>query len=85
MRKNVRILLNLHGGLLGAFILLYTITDMIQPGVHFGPDFNPVYFGVITHATIGYGDITPQTALAKTMVVMHVMMVMLSTIIFTRL
>jgi len=80
MRKGF--LLFVHGVLLLTFILLYSLIEYSSPGTHFGENFNPVYFGVITHATVGYGDLSPETSLARTVVVVHVTLATLSTMLF---
>ncbi len=53
------------------FTLLYAAMDTIQPGVHFGKDFNPPYFATITQLTIGFGDIAPQTTSSRVLVSVH--------------
>lgn len=35
--------------------------------------FNRLYFSVVTFSTVGYGDITPATRIARTLVMMQIL------------
>lgn len=69
----------LHAFIFATFCASYIALDVMQPGVHFkggsGP-FDAMYFTLVTHSTMGYGDITPTTRLAKSIVMMHIILVM---------
>jgi len=64
------------------FTLLYAVMDAFDPGVHFGPDFNPPYFATITQLTIGFGDIAPTTLIARTLVSIHAVLSSFTAILF---
>jgi hypothetical protein len=64
------------------FTLLYAAMDAIEPGVHFGKDFNPPYFATITQLTSGYGDIAPKTLVARTLVSVHAIASSFAAILF---
>ena len=64
------------------FTMVYWLMDREQPGVHFGPEFDPVYFSVITHTTIGFGDVYPVSKSARYVTAMHATLTLVFTLYF---
>ena len=56
------------------FAMWYRLIALINPGAFFGDMsiLNSVYFSMVTFITVGYGDIIPLSALAKSIVMLQV-------------
>jgi hypothetical protein len=54
---------------------------------HFNGDFHTpmdaLYYTVVTHVTLGYGDISPKTQLARRIVTLHILLVWAEIVIFS--
>lgn len=64
------------------FTVIYWAMDRANPGKHFGPQFNPVYYGVVVHTTIGFGDIVPQTPEARWVTSAHAVLTLVATLYY---
>lgn len=64
------------------FTVIYWIMDTMRPGIHFGDSFDPVYFSVITHTTIGFGDISPKTTVARYITSLHAVLTLVVTLYY---
>lgn len=64
-----------YAAFLYAYGVLYTYVSHIDPAAFGGglSGFDAVYFSTITAATVGYGDIAPQSDLAKAIVISEVL------------
>jgi uncharacterized membrane protein len=64
------------------FTTLYWLMDSKEPGKHFGSNFDPVYFSIITHTTIGFGDISPKTTAARRVTSAHAVLTLVFTLYY---
>lgn len=64
------------------FTIVYWTMEKKQPGIHFGTNFDPLYFSVITHTTIGFGDIAPQSTLARRVTSLHAALTLIFTLYY---
>lgn len=78
----VRAIVAANAGLLAFFALLYWIIGMDR---HFGTADagleDAAYFAVVAHTSVGFGDITPKTRLARMLVSLHVLAVWAVTLV----
>jgi hypothetical protein len=68
--------------ILVVFTLVYWQMESAAPGKHFGPDFDPLYFGIVTHTTIGFGDLAPLTKEARWITSLHAVLTLMATLYF---
>lgn len=71
-----------NGLIFTVFTLIYWLMEKKDPGVHFGTQFDPLYFSVITHTTIGFGDISPQTTVARRVTSLHAVLTLVFTLYY---
>lgn len=72
-------LIKLHAMIFLVFTMVYMVIDFEK---HFGTNpANVVYFSTTVHTTVGFGDITPQTALGKTVVSLHMILSFVATLL----
>ena len=71
-----------NGLVFAVFTVIYWIMNKLQPGVHFGDAFDPLYFSVITHTTIGFGDISPKTRVARYVTSLHAVLTLVVTLYY---
>jgi len=72
-------LIKLHAVIFSIFTLIYSLVDFRK---HFGADPKDVlYFSTTVHSTVGFGDITPKTPTAKTLVTMHMVLSFVATLL----
>ena len=69
------------------FFVIYCIYFNVKPddwnGLHHNTNdiLNAVYFGLATHSTTGYGDITPKHNIGKIITSSHILLVFLLNIL----
>lgn len=64
------------------FTVIYWLMEQQQPGHHFGSDFDPLYFSIITHTTIGFGDIHPTSKTARYVTALHATLTLVFTLYY---
>jgi uncharacterized membrane protein len=72
-------LIKLHAVIFTIFTALYWLMDFKK---HFGTDPKDIlYFSATVHSTVGFGDITPKTQAAKTVVTLHMVLSFIATLL----
>jgi CBS domain containing-hemolysin-like protein len=64
------------------FTVIYWFMETSNPGEHFGDTFDPIYFSIITHTTIGFGDISPKTIAARRVTSAHAILTLIFTLYY---
>ena len=65
-----------------AFTIIYWIMEKRDRGKHFGKDFDPVYFAIITQTTVGFGDSHPETRQARYVTSLHAILTLIFTLYY---